>query len=88
MDYKELQERLETLKKRTGIDLTNKYWVDEKDIRAMALAKRLMSSHDDISLITKTKYFAKDLAEVSDWITKTIGELQKFVDLMEGNGKK
>lgn len=87
-DYEKLQERLEMLKKRTGIDLTNQYWLDEYDIDAMALAKRLLASHDDISMICSVKHLTSDLTEVTDWITKTIGELQKFVDLMNGGEKK
>lgn len=87
-DYEKLQERLEMLKKRTGIDLTKRYWLDEYDINAMALAKRLLASHDDISMICSVKHLTSDLANVTDWITKTIGELQKFVDLMNGGEKK
>lgn len=87
-DYEKLQERLEMLKKRTGIDLTNRYWLNEYEINAMALAKRLLASHDDIRMICSVKHLTSDLAEVTDWITKTIGELQKFVDLMNGGEKK
>ena len=87
-DYEKLKERLENLKKRTGIDLTNKYWLDEYDIRAMALAKRLLASRHDAQLIFNVKYLSQDLAEVTEWITKTVGELQKFVDLMNGEEKK
>lgn len=50
-DYEKLQERLKTLQKRTGIDLTSKYFVNEYDIKAMALAKRLLASHHDSKLI-------------------------------------
>lgn len=87
-DYEKLQERLKSLKERTGIDLTSKWHLDEYDIKAMALAKRLLASHDDISMICSVKHLTSDLAEVTDWITKTIGELQKFVDLMNGGEKK
>ena len=87
-DYEKLQERLVTLKKRTGIDLTSKWYLDEYDIKAMALAKRLLASHDDISMICSVKHLTSDLAEVTNWITKTVGELQKFVDLMNGSEKK
>ena len=87
-DYKELQERLVTLKKRTGIDLTSKHWVSEYDVKAMALAKRLLDSHDDIELVTKARYLSKDIAELAGWIEKTIGEFKKFVEIMNGGEKK
>ena len=77
-DYEKLQERLVTLKKRTGIDLTSKHWVSEYDVKAMALAKRLLDSHDDIELVTKARYLSKDIAELAGWIEKTINEFKKF----------
>lgn len=83
-DYEKLQERLERLKKLTGIDLTSKYYTDEMDIKAMALAKRLMSCHNDVVMASRVDYITKDLQEVTGWIKKTLQELKKFSDLMNG----
>ena len=87
-DYEKLQERLERLKNLTGIDLTSKYFTNEMDIKAMALAKRLMSCHDDVVMASRVNYLTKDLQEVTGWIKKTIEELKKFSDLMNGGERK
>lgn len=87
-DYEKLQERLEMLKKRTGIDLTSKWYLDEYDIKAMALAKRLQRCHDDFSKSSHLAYLTRDLKEVCEWITSTLKELEKFSELMNGGEKK
>ena len=83
-DYEKLQDRLETLKNRTGIDLTSKYWTNELDIKAMALAKRLLSCNRDEVLAMRAHNITKDLKEVTEWISNTLSELQKFSDLVNG----
>ena len=87
-DYEKLKERLENIKKRTGIDLTNKWYLDEYDIKAMALAKRLQRCHDDFSKSSHLAYLTRDLKEVCEWITSTLKELEKFSELMNGGEKK
>ena len=86
-DYEKLQERLVTLKKRTGIDLTSKWYLDEYDIKAMALAKRLQRCHDDFSKSSHLAYLTRDLKEVCEWFTSTLKELEKFSELMNGGEK-
>ena len=87
-DYEKLKERLENIKKRTGIDLTSKWYLDEYDIKAMALAKRLQRCHDDFSKSSHLAYLTRDLKEVCEWITSTLKELEKFSELMNGGEKK
>ena len=87
-DYEKLQERLENIKKRTGIDLTSKWYLSEYDIEAMALAKRQKRCHDAFSKSSHVAYLTRDLKEVCEWITSTLKELEKFSELMNGGEKK
>ena len=84
-DYERLLEKLRNFEKRTGINLTSKYHsVDEKDIQAIALAKRLLATHEDRYMAQHIRYVEKDLEDVTGWIKKTLEEIKKFSVLMNG----